>query len=191
MNEQIAVRTTHKAAARLCVGCDAEIPKYCAVATVICSDCRIAKSPEKTCQFCQVKYKAPHAQSCPTCRRARHIYSNFGSGRFLAGQAVAKARIKNILPSPREFACVDCGTRATEYDHRDYSKPLMVEPVCRGCNARRGPAKRKDWSFDEFWTWLHQEYFQGVKGHKLDKANPISREQMMPVARAHWPELAY
>jgi len=37
--------------------------------------------------------------------------------------------------------CVDCGAPATCYDHRDYSKPLDVEPVCWKCNAQRGPAK--------------------------------------------------
>lgn len=46
------------------------------------------------------------------------------------------------LPSLRknEIACVDCGKRATDYDHRDYSKPLDVAPVCRKCNDTRGPA---------------------------------------------------
>lgn len=37
--------------------------------------------------------------------------------------------------------CVDCGTqRATDWEHRDYSKPLQVDPVCRSCNCLRGAA---------------------------------------------------
>ena len=36
--------------------------------------------------------------------------------------------------------CVDCGKPARDYEHRYYSRPLDVEPVCRGCNHRRGPA---------------------------------------------------
>ena len=28
---------------------------------------------------------------------------------------------------------------AENYDHRDYALPLAVEPVCVGCNLRRGP----------------------------------------------------
>lgn len=36
--------------------------------------------------------------------------------------------------------CSDCKSRATVYDHRDYNKPLEVEPVCRGCNYQRGKA---------------------------------------------------
>jgi hypothetical protein len=41
----------------------------------------------------------------------------------------------------RDFACADCGKPATDYDHRDYRKPLEVEPVCHSCNLKRGPAK--------------------------------------------------
>jgi hypothetical protein len=39
-----------------------------------------------------------------------------------------------------ECICTDCGATATDYDHRDYNKPLDVDPVCRSCNFRRGPA---------------------------------------------------
>ena len=39
--------------------------------------------------------------------------------------------------------CTDCNARATQYDHRDYNHPLDVEPVCRSCNRRRGPAVRR------------------------------------------------
>jgi hypothetical protein len=47
------------------------------------------------------------------------------------------------LPSLKtgEYACVDCGGVALEYDHRDYGRPVEVEPVCRSCNKRRGRAK--------------------------------------------------
>lgn len=44
------------------------------------------------------------------------------------------------MPRARSLACVDCGRLASEYDHRDYSKPLHVEPVCGACNAKRGLA---------------------------------------------------
>ena len=36
--------------------------------------------------------------------------------------------------------CRDCGKPATDYDHRLYAKPLQVDPVCSGCNTKRGPA---------------------------------------------------
>ena len=44
------------------------------------------------------------------------------------------------------YKCVDCGANATDYDHRDYNKPLDVEPVCRSCNIRRGNAVFKRWN---------------------------------------------
>lgn len=40
--------------------------------------------------------------------------------------------------------CVDCGNPAAEYDHRDYKKPMDVEPVCRACNQARGPGLHRD-----------------------------------------------
>lgn len=45
-----------------------------------------------------------------------------------------------FLAPAYEHDCVDCGQQATVYDHRDYNKPLEVEPVCRACNKRRGAA---------------------------------------------------
>lgn len=54
---------------------------------------------------------------------------------------VYRAVRKGLLLDLKEWvvACVDCAVeRATQYDHRDYSFPLLVDPVCRGCNKRRG-----------------------------------------------------
>jgi len=44
------------------------------------------------------------------------------------------------LPKATELTCVDCGKPATQYEHRDYTKPLEIDPVCRKCNHRRGLA---------------------------------------------------
>lgn len=59
-----------------------------------------------------------------------------------AGNRVRYEVAAGRIPSLRKnhISCVDCGARAVEYDHRDYSKPLDVEPVCRKCNDARGPA---------------------------------------------------
>jgi hypothetical protein len=53
---------------------------------------------------------------------------------------VALAIRTGQLLHPTNFKCVDCGDAAVEYDHRDYNKPLHVDPVCRSCNLQRGPA---------------------------------------------------
>lgn len=36
-----------------------------------------------------------------------------------------------------ETRCEDCGKPAECYDHRDYSRPLLVAAVCLKCNASR------------------------------------------------------
>lgn len=58
-----------------------------------------------------------------------------------AYQKVRRAVLAGDIPAARTLTCVDCGKPAWCYDHRDYSKPLEVEPVCRKCNARRGPGR--------------------------------------------------
>ncbi len=54
-----------------------------------------------------------------------------------AGRKARQAIKSGKLPSPKTLPCADCGGPATEYDHRDYTKPLEVAPVCRLCNRRR------------------------------------------------------
>lgn len=39
--------------------------------------------------------------------------------------------------------CSDCDRPAQEYDHRDYLRPLDVDPVCMSCNAARGPGANR------------------------------------------------
>lgn len=61
--------------------------------------------------------------------------------RCRAHGVVCRAKKAGLLPQfDSSVLCADCGCQATEYDHRDYFKPLMVEPVCHPCNIKRGPA---------------------------------------------------
>jgi len=64
------------------------------------------------------------------------------SNQLKAVNAVALAKRRGDLPhlTDGKTACVDCGNPASVYDHRDYLKPLEVDPVCRVCNSKRGPA---------------------------------------------------
>ena len=55
----------------------------------------------------------------------------------VVGMAVKRGDIKKA----KEYKCVDCGRGGQVYDHRDYDKPLAIEPVCRSCNILRGSAK--------------------------------------------------
>ena len=54
----------------------------------------------------------------------------------IVGNAVRRGR----LVAARTLSCVDCGKAAAVYDHRDYDRPLEVQPVCVSCNWHRGPA---------------------------------------------------
>lgn len=93
---------------------------------------------------------------CVECSSRRYFHSRYLSGAQLVQGQVAKARRHGVLADPRTFPCADCGGAATEYDHRDYNHPLKVEPVCRGCNARRGRAVAKQWRAGEWAAYLEQ-----------------------------------
>lgn len=71
-------------------------------------------------------------------RKARKYFT-------LAHQFVAAAvRFGDLLDLKKvEVPCADCKSRAVEYDHRDYMKPLQVDPVCKSCNAARGEGANK------------------------------------------------
>lgn len=93
------------------------------------------------CGVCGAKFKAKraHASVCPDC------VTPITRVRSRAYIAVNAAMYRGEIPFPHTLKCVDCGatdeTRQIQYDHRRYSKPLDVDPVCGGCNLRRGHAK--------------------------------------------------
>lgn len=68
---------------------------------------------------------------------------------------VAGAIRGGTLPPPSEYECCDCGKPATLYDHRDYTQPLLVDPVCHSCNRRRGEVllgrEPPEFDFKDFW----------------------------------------
>jgi hypothetical protein len=61
-------------------------------------------------------------------------------GARAAYKQVNRAIRAGDIPKPTDLNCADCGGPARDYDHRDYNKPLEVDPVCRSCNKLRGPA---------------------------------------------------
>lgn len=70
---------------------------------------------------------------CAPCSAEMHYI------RMDATAEVQRAIRLGVLMRADQFRCVDCDRWAECWDHRDYSKPLMVEPVCQSCNMRRGP----------------------------------------------------
>ena len=75
----------------------------------------------------------------------RAAYVQWRSAQQKAIAKVNYAKYSGRLPYlTGAINCVDCAEPATRYDHRDYDKPLDVEPVCRSCNQKRGPARLPD-----------------------------------------------
>ncbi|MGF7131945.1 hypothetical protein P3T40_003428 [Paraburkholderia sp. EB58] len=74
-----------------------------------------------------------------TVIQARNVATKITGARS-AHVKVCKAVERGDLPPVTTCCCVDCGDPAQAYDHRDYARPLDVEPVCDSCNVRRGKA---------------------------------------------------
>jgi len=69
---------------------------------------------------------------CPNCQRGPAIQR-------IAHSALSSAVKHGIIERlSDDIKCVDCGDVAKHYDHRDYSRPFDVEPVCIKCNVNRG-----------------------------------------------------
>ena len=92
-------------------------------------------------------------RKCAVCSSPLHSRVRWGGARYCwpcyhvakpliraAHGRVKKAILSGDLPPASRLYCVDCGGFAFGYDHRDYTAPLSVEPVCRPCNHRRGQA---------------------------------------------------
>lgn len=62
---------------------------------------------------------------------------------YEAKKEVYKAVRARIIVPASWCSCTDCDKIAEVYDHRDYSRPLEVEPVCKSCNYKRGPGKNR------------------------------------------------
>lgn len=99
----------------------------------------MAKRPRITkyacCQLCDgpINRGARPAAFCIPCMHKAERIRN-------KGYAVTHRRINSgEIPPAHTLNCVDCGEKAKFYDHRSYF-PEVIEPVCHGCNVRRGPA---------------------------------------------------
>lgn len=97
---------------------------------------RKARCTCKKCGAVEIRSGCSADFKCRACEPIRRE----DSVQYRAHKAVAEAIRRGELPRPSSKCCTDCGSPATCYDHRDYSRPLEVQAVCRRCNALRGPA---------------------------------------------------
>lgn len=99
------------------------------------------------CCVCECRFQAHGAGNfsrCDQCK-ALGLFSKMHRGYDWLGKSVAGGIVQSEIRSGRlpkacSEKCLDCGSQAVDYDHRDYNFPLTVEPVCRSCNIKRGPA---------------------------------------------------
>ena len=93
----------------------------------------------KDCARCGSALPLLRSHKIYFCKECKVKAGPIKNGRDAHGMVRAAIRFGYLRPAS-EYQCVDCGSAAECYDHRDYNKPLDVEPVCIGCNVRRGPA---------------------------------------------------
>lgn len=91
------------------------------------------------CVDCGRPFRLHRVAHCYACgiKRTAERRKEIGAQRALGRVRYAIQRGK--LPRPDTLVCADCGGQARCYDHRDYSMPLKVAPVCSKCNVKRGP----------------------------------------------------
>jgi hypothetical protein len=83
---------------------------------------------------CEVLRRHKSCLMCYPCSSEHARIRQSASSKLLRAVKAGK------VPRAVGQTCVDCGKPATRYDHRDYSRPLHVVPVCASCNQLRGPA---------------------------------------------------
>ena len=95
--------------------------------------------PCKSCGKLEIGRSSGYRNQCDECTPNDEVAIKDRAKNYAYGQ-VKKARVQGLLPDPWDCLCADCGKQASVYDHRDYAKPLEVDPVCKACNVFRGPA---------------------------------------------------
>lgn len=86
------------------------------------------------CHRPSMRNRGSHSGLCSPC------YSEHHDECVSAIKAVRRAIRRGDLQPAKGQECADCGKDARDLDHRDYTKPLEVVPVCRSCNLKRGTA---------------------------------------------------
>ncbi len=106
----------------------------------LCKSCRDARARKyrktEKGRAVQNRSTAKYGKSVK-CKAARARTYAKHSGKQKARAAVAHAVKMGRLPKVKTLRCADCGEKAEQYHHPDYSKPLSVLALCRKCHDRR------------------------------------------------------
>lgn len=137
------------------------------------------------CVRCGVSHIAP-------IQRRRNICPDYSKERLAEGykaSALLNRAIKQgLIPHISTLSCSDCGAGAKNYDHRDYTKPLDVEPVCCSCNTKRGPAMDS-----KLRVFAKVEYFgknhSGEQKLSPQNSEPPTKSEGLRLTLDHWTKL--
>lgn len=100
---------------------------------------------QRRCCICKSNINLRDSKSifCETCSGKFPHGDKPNKPKQAAAHRIVSTAVKAGIISPidSQTKCVDCGSVAKVYEHRDYNKPLDVVPVCHSCNAKRGSAE--------------------------------------------------
>jgi len=112
----------------------------------------------KCCYACHrpnARFKT--SRYCLVCLSERQRIGNIGANRIAGGRVATNIISRQVRKGYRQkaskYKCADCGKSAHVWEHRDYNKPLAVEPVCFSCNRKRGSAIPADNFSLSFWYY--------------------------------------
>lgn len=152
----------------------------------ICSKVELSKGGGKhfRCESCKgLGFRHPSA-----CRESI-------TGRAAAQSTVAALIRSGSLSHPTNFQCVDCSCPATEYEHRNYNKPEQVEPICRSCNLKRGPAIPLLGSFEKIISMGRIPYVLRCRVKKLLEFVGLPTEILTTMPKrldmSHWEQIMF
>lgn len=90
-----------------------------------------------SCRVCMEEFEGYFVGRHWYCSKCRRLVVE---AKAAASSWVSMAIRFGVLMPASMFRCDDCAEWATGWEHRDYSKPLEVDPTCGSCNLLRGPA---------------------------------------------------
>lgn len=134
-----AYRLRGPAKTTVCATCGGKNRTHKGTCSYCQRDAEIAARPIRTCAFClgEISHNRTRLSPYCSCTCAMAVSAIAQKAGAAVNYEIHHGRIQKLAG---DVPCVDCGKPACQYDHRDYTKPLEVVPVCRSCNYKRGPA---------------------------------------------------
>lgn len=105
---------------------------------------QIEDGTRKACRNCKTEYMRRYRADGRYKEKNREHYLKTKKWPMTCAKTAVFLEVRaGQMPHPGTLKCVDCSNMAQVYDHRDYLRSMDVQPVCRSCNALRGPGKNK------------------------------------------------